>query len=77
MGVQPEPLGLPEHEGLELLEEDALVVEEVLHAVRVAEGQMALEQQAVETRERASRGSGMLGDEPPHGSLPAVAADGP
>src|SRR4029450_230071 len=77
MGVRPQPLGLAEHEGLELLEEHALVVEEVLHPVRVAEGQMALEEQAVETRERARRGGGMLGAELPHGSLLAVAADGP
>ena len=41
-----EPLRLPEHEGLKLLEEHALVVEEILHPVRIAEGQMALEEQA-------------------------------
>lgn len=40
---------LPEHEGLELFEEIPVVVEEVLHPVRVAEGQMTLEEQAVET----------------------------
>ena len=76
VGVRPEPLRLPEHEGLKLLEEHALVVEEILHPVRIAEGQMALEEQAVETRERAGRGGGVLGEKLPHGSLPAVAVDG-
>ena len=74
VGVRPQPLRLSEHEGLELLEEHALVVEEVLHPVRVAEGQMALEEQAVETRERAGRGGGVLGDElPSQPSLPSLA----
>jgi hypothetical protein len=77
VGVRPQPIRLSEHEGLELLEEHALVVEEVLHPVRVAEGQMARGEQAVETRERAGRGGGMLGDELPHGSLIGVAVDGP
>ena len=49
------------------------MVEEVLHPVRVAEGQMALEEQAVETRQRAGRGRGMLGEELPHGVLRLVA----
>jgi len=77
MGVRPQPLGLAEHEGLELLEEHTVVGEAVLHPVRIAEGQMPLEEEAVATRERAGRSSGMLGDELAPGGLRAVAADGP
>ena len=75
MGVRPEPLGLSEHEGVELLEEDPLVVKEVLHPVRVAEGEMALEEQAIEARQGAGRQRRVLGDELPHEHLRPVASD--
>jgi hypothetical protein len=66
--MRPQPFCLLEHEALELLEEHAVVVEEFLHRVRVAEGEMALEEDAVETGDRPGRRSGVLGEELPHGS---------
>jgi hypothetical protein len=60
LGMVLEALGLLGREGLEVLEEDVLVLEEVFPALGIAEGEVALEDEAVEAGPSASDFVSML-----------------
>jgi hypothetical protein len=75
VGVRPQPFRLLKHEALQLFEEHALALEQLFHGVWVAEWEVALEEDAFETRERPGRRSGVLGNELPHGSPPPIEGD--
>ena len=72
-GMHLEALGLLQDESLQVLEQDAAPAEELLHRVRVAERQMAFEQESVEARQRPRGRGRVLREEFSHGTLRLVA----
>ena len=70
-----EALRLRQHERLEAREGDPALEQEVCHRLVVAERQMALEEQPIETGQRPRDRRPVLGEELPHDHLRPVRPD--